>query len=386
MSTNAWVLPDQISDVLPRQARTLEALRRGLLDLFKRYGYELVLPPLVEYTDALLDDEDDDLNLRTVKWADQLTGRTLAIRADMTPQVARIDAHLLNRRGVTRLCYFGSVFHARAAGLLTSREPLPIGAEIYGHQGLEADAEIQTLLIEALQFCQLPGVRVDVSHAQIVRAILADVPSVLLKNSADVYAALQAKDTAALRECTQAYPDSVRAALLALLDLYGGVEVLARARAALPASEQIARALDELTTLAQLDRAGVVQFDLADLTGYSYHTGVTFAAYCDGVPNAIARGGRYDRIGERFGRARPATGFSLDLREITEILPTLPANKAIAAPWLFDASLQAAIAQLRAQGEVVIPLPAGDAHEEDEFVCDRELVREGGQWLVKAKA
>ena len=386
MSTNAWVLPDQISDVLPRQARTLEALRRGLLDLFKRYGYELVLPPLVEYTDALLDDEDDDLNLRTVKWADQLTGRTLAIRADMTPQVARIDAHLLNRRGVTRLCYFGSVFHARAAGLLTSREPLPIGAEIYGHQGLEADAEIQTLLIEALQFCQLPGVRVDVSHAQIVRAILADVPSVLLKNSADVYAALQAKDTAALRECTQAYPDSVRAALLALLDLYGGVEVLARARAALPASEQIARALDELTTLAQLDRAGVVQFDLADLTGYSYHTGVTFAAYCDGVPNAIARGGRYDRIGERFGRARPATGFSLDLREITEILPTLPANKAIAAPWLFDASLQAAMTQLRAQGEVVIPLPAGDAHEEDEFVCDRELVREGGQWLVKAKA
>ena len=386
MSTNAWVLPDQISDVLPRQARTLEALRRGLLDLFKRYGYELVLPPLVEYTDALLDDEDDDLNLRTVKWADQLTGRTLAIRADMTPQVARIDAHLLNRRGVTRLCYFGSVFHARAAGLLTSREPLPIGAEIYGHQGLEADAEIQTLLIEALQFCQLPGVRVDVSHAQIVRAILADVPSVLLKNSADVYAALQAKDTAALRECTQAYPESVRAALLALLDLYGGVEVLARARAALPASEQIARALDELTTLAQLDRAGVVQFDLADLTGYSYHTGVTFAAYCDGVPNAIARGGRYDRIGERFGRARPATGFSLDLREITEILPTLPAKKAIGAPWLFDASLQVAMTQLRAQGEVVIPLPAGDAHEEDEFVCDRELVREGGQWLVKAKA
>ena len=386
MNTNAWVLPDQISDVLPRQARTLEALRRGLLDVFKRYGYELVIPPLVEYTDALLDDEDDDLNLRTVKWADQLTGRTLAIRADMTPQVARIDAHLLNRRGVTRLCYFGSVFHARAAGLLTSREPLPIGAEIYGHQGLEADAEIQTLLIEALQFCQLPGVRVDVSHAQIVRAILADVPSVLLKNSADVYAALQAKDTAALRECTQAYPDSVRAALLALLDLYGGVEVLARARAALPASEQIARALDELTTLAQLDRAGVVQFDLADLTGYSYHTGVTFAAYCDGVPNAIARGGRYDRIGERFGRARPATGFSLDLREITEILPTLPAKKAIGAPWLFDASLQAAMTQLRAQGEVVIPLPAGDAHEEDEFVCDRELVREGGQWLVKAKA
>ena len=170
------------------------------------------MPPMLEYLDSLLTGTATDLKLRTFKLVDQLSGRTLGLRADMTPQVARIDAHLLNRRGVTRLCYFGSVFHARAAGLLTSREPLPIGAEIYGHQGLEADAEIQTLLIEALQFCQLPGVRVDVSHAQIVRAILADVPSVLLKNSADVYAALQAKDTAALRECTQAYPDSVRAA------------------------------------------------------------------------------------------------------------------------------------------------------------------------------
>lgn len=389
MSKNAWVLPDQISDVLPRQARTLEALRRGLLEVFKRYGYELVMPPLVEYTDALLDDEDDDLNLRTVKWADQVTGRTLAIRADMTSQVARIDAHLLNRQGVARLCYFGSVFHARAVGLLASREPLVIGAELYGHQGLEADAEIQSLLIEALKFCKLPGARVDVSHAQIVRAILSEVPAQLLKDTESgasaVYAALQAKDTAALRECTRAYPESVRAALLALLDLYGGVEVLARARAVLPQDERIGKALDELAILANLDTDGIVQFDLADLNGYSYHTGVMFAGYCNGVPNAIARGGRYDRIGERFGRARPATGFSLDLREITEILPSIPAKSAIGAPWLFDANLSAVIAQLRAQGEVVIPLPNGDAHEEDEFVCDRELIREGDAWVVKAK-
>lgn len=385
MSKNAWVLPDQISDVLPRQARTLEALRRGLLDVFKRYGYELVIPPLVEYTDALLDDEDDDLNLRTVKWADQSTGRTLAIRADVTPQAARIDAHLLNRSGVTRLCYFGSVFHAQAVGLLTSREPLVVGAELYGHQGLEADAEIQTLLIEALKYAKLPGVRLDVSHAQIVHAILAEVPSASLKNSEQVYAALQAKDTAALRVCTQDYPESVRAALLALLDLYGGVEVLARARAVLPPHERITQALDELAILAQLDTDGVVQFDLADLTGYSYHTGVMFTAYCAGMPNAIARGGRYDRIGERFGRARPATGFSLDLREITEVLPTIPAKSAIAAPWGFEADLLRQIAALRAQGEVVIPLPAGEVHEEDEFICDRELVREGSVWVVKAK-
>ena len=386
MSKNAWVLPDQISDVLPRQARTLEALRRGLLDVFKRYGYELVIPPLVEYTDALLDDEDDDLNLRTVKWADQSTGRTLAIRADMTPQAARIDAHLLNRSGVTRLCYFGSVFHAQAAGLLTSREPLVVGAELYGHQGLEADAEIQTLLIEALKYANLPGVRLDVSHAQIVHAILAEVPSVLLKNSEQVYAALQAKDTAALRVCAQDYPESVQAALLVLLDLYGGVEVLARARAVLPQNERISQALDELAILAKLDTDGVVQFDLADLTGYSYHTGVMFTAYCAGMPNAIARGGRYDRIGERFGRARPATGFSLDLREITEVLPTIPAKSAIAAPWGFDAALLNKIAQLRAQGEVVIQLPVGVAHEEDEFICDRVLVHDAGKWVVRLKA
>ena len=384
MNNNAWVLPDQISDVLPRQARSLEALRRGLLDLFKRYGYELVIPPLVEYTDALLDDEDEDLEVRTVKWADHVTGRTLAIRADMTSQVARIDAHLLNRSGVARLCYFGSVFHARAVGLLTSREPLVIGAEVYGAQGLEADAEIQCLLIEALKFCQLPGVRVDVSHAQIVRALLSDVVNdVAVKNTAPVYAALQAKDTAALRECTADFAPAVRDALLALLDLYGGVEVIERARTVLPNDARIGKALDDLHTLASLDMDGLVQFDLADLTGYSYHTGVTFAAYCDGMPNAIARGGRYDRIGERFGRARPATGFSLDLREITEILPTVPAKSAIGAPWLLDADLRRAVDDLRAQGEVVIQLPSDVAHEEDEFICDRVLVQDGGKWVVQ---
>lgn len=382
MNTNAWVLPDQIADVLPRQARSLEALRRGILELCKRYGYELVLPPLVEYTDALLDDEDDDLDLRTVKWADPVTGKTLAVRADITPQVARIDAHLLNRQGVARLCYFGSVFHARAVGLLTSREPMIIGAELYGHQGLEADAEIQTLLIEVLQYCQLPGVRVDVSHAQIVRALLDGLPAALRARDGEVYAALQAKDTAALRTCTAEYPIDAQNALLSLLDLYGSAEVIARARAVLPAHERISRALDELQTLADLDTSGAVQFDLADLTGYSYHTGVMFTAYCAGVPNAIARGGRYDRIGERFGRARPATGFSLDLREITEILPTIPAKSAIAAPWQVDGQLRAAVRELRAQGEIVIQLPAGMAHEEDEFICDRELVQQNGRWTV----
>ncbi len=384
MKKNAWVLPDQVADVLPRQARTLEVLRRGLLDVYRRHGYELVMPPLVEYTDALLDDADDDLDLRTVKWADAATGKTLAIRADMTPQVARIDAHLLNRSGVTRLCYFGSVFHARASGLLTSREPMHIGAELYGHQGLEADAEIQSLLLASLRFCQLPGLRLDVSHAQIVRALLARAPH-LLENQEAVYVALQAKDTAALKELTHGCDDEICMALLALVDLYGGVEVLERARATLPSYPEITTALNELQALSTLDNSESVQFDLADLTGYDYHTGVMFTAYCTGMPNAIARGGRYDHIGQRFGRARPATGFSLDLREITELLPCAPAGQAISAPWTMDVALRVAVAELRAAGEVVIQVSEHQAHEEDAFVCDRELVLDAGQWVVRVR-
>lgn len=382
MTKNAWVLPDQLADVLPRQARTLETFRRGLLDLYRRHGYEMVMPPLVEYTDALLDDADDDLDLRTVKWADAVTGKTLAIRADITPQVARIDAHLLNRSGVARLCYFGSVFHARAGGLLASREPMHIGAEIYGHAGLEADAEIQTLLLASLRFCALPGLRLDVSHAGIVRALLSRAPR-LLEDKEAVYTALQAKDTAALQALT--CDGEVCAALLALVDLYGGSEVIERAKAVLPAYPEITEALDELAVLASLDNSGELQFDLADLTGYDYHTGVTFTAYCAGVPNSIARGGRYNHIGERFGRARPATGFSLDLREITSLLPHSPATSAISAPWSMDMALRAVVEELRSTGEVVIQVAAGQAHEEDAFICHRELVLNAGQWVVVSK-
>ena len=360
----------------------LDSLRRGLLDLYQRHGFELVMPPLVEYTDALLDDTDDDLDLRTVKWADAGSGKTLAVRADITPQVARIDAHLLNRSGVARLCYFGSVFHARANGLLTSREPMQIGAEIYGHAGLEADAQIQSLLLASLRFCQVPGLRLDISHARIVRVLLDRAPT-LSQNTDAVYRALQGKDTAALRELTAQCDDETGAALLALLDLYGGVEVIERARSVLPNHPDITQALDELAVLASLDTSGVLQFDLADLAGYQYHTGVMFAAYCAGAPNAMARGGRYDHIGERFGRARPATGFSIDLREITELLPNLPATQAISAPWAMDADLRAAIETLRASGEIVIEALAGQTHQEEDFICNRALVLENNSWVVR---
>lgn len=384
MTKKAWMLPDQISDVLPRQAATLENLRRGLLDLYQQYGYELVMPPLVEYTDALLDSVDEDLNLRTVKWADAVTGRTLAIRADMTPQVARIDAHLLNRTAVTRLAYFGSVFHARANGLLVSREPLQIGAEIYGHAGLEADAEALTLLLASLNFCCAPELRVDVSHAGIVQALFERAPQLKVRSDS-IFTALQSKDARTLRDLTAGCDEIVCQALLSLLDLYGGVDVLARARAVLPQDVSIHAALNELSALAELESTGILQFDLADLTGYLYHTGIMFAAYCKGAPSAIARGGRYDHIGERFGRTRPATGFSLDLREVTELLSFDQPKFAILAPWSMDVELRAVVAALRSSGEVVVQVPQSQECELDAFVCDRELVFVSGVWQVKKR-
>lgn len=385
MTKKAWMLPDQISDVLPRQAATLETLRRGLLDLYQQYGYELVMPPLVEYTDALLDSVDEDLNLRTVKWADAVTGRTLAVRTDMTPQVARIDAHLLNRSGVARLAYFGSVFHARANGLLVSREPLQMGAEIYGHAGLEADVEVLTLLLASLRFCRVPELRVDVSHAGIVQALLVRDPQLKVRSDS-IFIALQAKDAVALSELTAGCDEVIRQALLSLLDLYGGVDVLARARAVLPQDATIRAALNELSALADLEFTGELQFDLADLTGYLYHTGIMFTAYCKGAPSAIARGGRYDHIGERFGRTRPATGFSLDLREVTELLSFEQPKPAILAPWSMDVGLRVAVAALRGSGEFVVQIPPLQVCELDAFVCDRELVFVSGVWQVKKRS
>jgi len=386
-----WLLPESISDVLPSEARAIEELRRRLLDLYRSHGYELVMPPLLEYLDSLLVGSGTDLNLRTFKLVDQLSGRTLGVRADMTPQVARIDAHLLNRDGVARLCYAGSVLHTRPAGLLATREPLQIGAEIYGHAGIEADLEAMDLVIGSLAAAGVAHVRLDLCHVGVVPALLALEPSI---DEDEVYARLQSKDVPGLRESLARAPEAVRDALLALAGLYGPVDgaspVLARARSELPALPAITAALDELERLVasplwRRHPEVELSIDLADLRGYRYHSGLTFAAYVDAIPNAVARGGRYDDIGRVFGRARPATGFSLELRELAGLAAVAERSPAIRAPWSDDEALAREIAKLRAQGEIVIRALPGHGEEQQEFECDRELVFEQGAWRLRAR-
>ncbi len=378
-----WLLPENIADVLPSEARKIEDLRRKMLDTFRLYGYELVMPPLLEYVESLLAGAGQDTELRTFKVVDQLSGRLLGLRADMTTQVARIDAHLLNRETVTRLCYAGSVLHTRPSGLHATREPIQIGAEIYGHAGLEADAEIQELALGALALAGFDSVRLDLCHVGILRAILSDDPAAR-RDEAQLIAMLRAKDAPGLDGLTQDYLPATRKALLALPHLYGDVEVLARAREELPALPGITRALAELAALAAsaIGRAEVA-IDLADLRGYQYESGAMFALYVPGLPNAVARGGRYDHVGEAFGRARPATGFSLDLRELARLLPTAERKHSIRAPWGNAPELKEKIADLRKAGEVVIQSMPGHDNVQDEFECDRVLVLENGNWILK---
>ena len=378
-----WLLPENIADVLPSEARKIEELRRLMLDNFRLYGYELVMPPLLEYVDSLLTGAGKDTDLRTFKLVDQISGRMLGLRADMTIQVARIDAHLLNRDSVTRLCYAGSVLHTRPSGLHATREPLQIGAEIYGHAGLEADAEIQELALASLALAGFPEVRLDLAHVGVLRAILADDPAAL-KDEAALYTLLRAKDTPGLDVISAAYAPATRAALLALPNLYGDIDVLARARDVLPDLPGITRSLAELAALAgsALGRAEVA-IDLADLRGYAYESGAMFALYVPGLPNAVANGGRYDHVGEAFGRARPATGFSLDLRELARLLPTAERKHSIRAPWGNAPELRDQIAMLRKAGEVVIQSMPGHDNDQDEFECDRVLVLEDSNWILK---
>jgi ATP phosphoribosyltransferase regulatory subunit len=309
-----WVLPEYIEDILPAEAMKIEGLRRKILDLFFAHKYELVMPPLLEYTDSLLTGTGHDLELRTFKVVDQLSGRMMGVRADITPQVARIDAHLLNRAGVTRLCYCGSVLHTRPAGPSATREPIQIGAELYGDAGVGADLEILQLLCQALQLAGVRNARVDIGHVAVFRSI-AHAAGTGPELERDLFEALQKKDVPALKELTKTLASETRDALLLLPELYGGAEVLDLAEQRLPKLPALAGALGTLRKLAQACRipAG---FDLAELRGYHYHSGVVFDAYCDGVSGALARGGRYDEVGKAFGRARPATGFSIDLRSL----------------------------------------------------------------------
>ncbi len=386
---NRWLLPEDIADVLPAEARKVETLRRAILDLYQSYGYELVTPPLLEFLDSLLTGTGADLNLQTFKLVDQLSGRTLGLRADITPQVARIDAHLLNRKGVTRLCYAGSVAHARTPVGSSAREELQLGAEIYGCATWEADFEAISLLLKTLNLAGLNRVYLDLSHAGVLEGIL-DGQNLGKDDIAAMYGLLQSKDRPRLAQWAQCLPAKTAEALIALTELNGPcTQVLTRAKSALPKHQCIDNALAQLDKLAiaaaAFSKDVELSIDLADLRGYQYHSGVMFAAYVDKLPQPIARGGRYDHVGQAFGRSRPATGFSLDLLTLANLAPATQRKSAIMAPWSADPVLSKAITELRNAGEVVIEVMPGDTVETAEYICDRELLKQANAWNVVKK-
>ena len=379
---SAWVLPDHIADVLPSEARHIEELRRLYLDTARRFGYELVMPPLLEYIESLLSGTGRTLNLQTFKLVDQLSGRTLGLRADTTPQVARIDAHLLNRVGVTRLCYCGPVLHTRPDRPFATREPLQFGAEIYGHAGLEADLEIIELALTALDAVALKNVSLDLSDARIVPALLSGV-SISSDARDALHQALAAKDLTSIQVLAKELPSNIQKALVELVQMYGDISVLSQAEKTFSAWPTIVQSIQELRHIAQAFKHVHITFDLADLRGYGYYSGVRFAMFVAGTNDALVRGGRYDEVGAVFGRKRPAVGFSLDLKELISAVPAQPLKAAIRAPWGVEDGLREALAQLRGQGETVVCAMPGHESEVDEFNCDRELVHVAGKWVVR---
>lgn len=384
-----WLLPDGVEELLPAQAERAEQLRRDLLDLFRSWGYRLVMPSLLEFTDSLLVGLGSDVDLLTFKVTDQLSGRTMGIRADITPQVARIDAHSLRQDGPVRLCYAGSVLHTRPKSLMASRSPIQIGVEFYGDAGLASDGEVVLLMLETLRVAGLSEVTLDVGHVGIYRALVR-AAALGDADEQQLFDALQRKAGAEIDAALErAVRDTqVRAWLRALTRLQGDLGVLSRAREELQgAPAEVQAALDELVAIAALVQARLpdvkLYFDLSELRGYHYHTGLVFAALVPGWGQAVANGGRYDHVGEVFGRARPATGFSTDLKALIALSDGAVAGGrgAIAAPCDDDIELWRAMQALRAQGEQVIAalpqqgVPAG---------CDRQLVLRDGRWQVAA--
>ena len=380
---SAWVLPDHIADVLPSEARHIEELRRGLLDTACSYGYELVMPPLLEHLESLLTGTGEALDLQTFKLVDQISGRMLGLRADTTQQVARIDAHLLNRRGVTRLCYCGPVLHTWPDRPHATREPMQFGAEIFGHAGLEADLEVLELARACLDVAGVRGTSVDMADVRIVRGLLAGVETDA-ETQRLVFAALASKDASELASLTKNFPATSRSGLRALMNLYGDYSVLDEAARALSGTPGIDGLLSDLRWLAARLGDARVTFDLSDLRGYSYYSGARFAIYAEGASDALVRGGRYDEVGAVFGRNRPAVGFSLDLKQVVGVVPMRALKPAIRAPWGEAEDVRSAITALRRRGETVVCVLPGHESEVDEFRCDRELVLAAGKWTVQA--
>lgn len=384
-----WLLPDGVDEVLPPRARALEELRRHLLDLFERWGYELVIPPVIEYLDSLLSGIGEDLDLQTFKLVDQLSGRLLGVRADITPQVARIDAHRLPSAAPQRLCYIGPVVHTLPDKFAGSRNPLQIGAELYGHAGIESDAEVIALLLEALALAKVPQITLELGHMGLFHAICAEAALAPALESR-LLERLLMKDARGLADALAAAgtPHAVGRHLQALLELNGDASVLARAQTLLAAAPApVAVALDEVERLlARLrDRApqAELHLDFAELRGYRYHTGIMFAAYTPAAGRAIAWGGRYDNIGQTFGRARAATGFSTDLK----VLATLGTASSVRLPRIFAPAgtapdLLAAISSYRSAGYTVVQALPGQSGGPRELGCERVMSGASGSWQL----
>ena len=389
MGKERWILPEGIDEVLPPQAWRLERLRRDLLDLYDAWGYELVVPPFVEFLESLLTGTGRDLDLQTFKLTDQQSGRTMGIRADITPQAARVDAHQLRREAPTRLCYLGTVLHTRADGFAGSRSPLQIGAELYGHGGPESDLEVLCLMMKTLDLAGVRDIYLDLGHVGIFRGLARHAQLDAEQESA-LFDALQRKAMPEIEQLLSAFAVAPRPArmLRALADLNGD-DALARARQDLhQADAEVLQALAHLEQVASLVGAWLpdtpVHFDLAELRGYRFHTGVVFAAFVPGHGQEIARGGRYDDIGKVFGRARPATGFSADLKTLIRLGAEPPHDEpqAILAPWSDDPEQRRQIEELRARGLRVIRALPGQQAGAREMGCRQVLARQNGGWVV----
>lgn len=376
-----WLLPENIADILPATARQVESAKAAMLERFRTYGYELVCPPLIEYIDSLVYDGDTALVMKTFKLDDQMSGRQLGLRADITPQVARIDAHLLSsRQGVTRLCYAGSVLHTVPESAMRSREPLQVGAELYGSSDVGADLEIVDLMLASLEGVGVGGLTLDIGHVGIFRA-LAAAAALPARLTAELFGVLQAKDIPSAETLLAGAAKPFRSALLALPGLYGP-DALSRASQCLPALPEIRQALADMQAVADsVAGRATVNFDLSDLRGTAYHTGLMFAAYAPGWSDALARGGRYDNVGDKFGRARPATGFSLDLRDLVRVLPQRSPAMGIRVAGADAGRAREAIAALRAAGEVLVIDYLGESAAA--LNCDRALVWRADGWQVE---
>ena len=392
---DSWLLPDGIEEILPEDARHLENLRCKLLELFACWGYDLVIPPFIDFLDSLLTGSGHDLDLQTFKLTDQISGKMLGVRADMTPQVARMDAHHLKHDWPTRLCYAGTILHTRGDPLEKTRSPMQIGAELYGHAGKESDVEVIRLMLEMLAISGLLNVHLDLGHVGIYRALSKQAGLTGIQES-ELFDVLQRKARPELAELLDGYTidNNLKAMFQKLPELNGGPETINKARAVfLKADEDVNQALADMETIAEKLAARFpslpISFDLAELRGYHYHTGIVFAAFVPSVGREIARGGRYDNIGAVFGRARPATGFSADLKLLSALSKQsfeIEQRELIFAPYLDDAALNEKIRDLRAHQQAVVQQLPGQTGSAKELGCTSILEKENQNWVVKPLA